>query len=216
MTLGVDEPDARGRTGLHLTGTRARRQSGCAGARGDRAVVELVRPAHDRTRLPHRRRHLDDPAPRDLRPRKRRDRAALRPATAHRRADAAVPVHRLRQRAPRRHAARGAGRAARRGRPRDGDPAGGRGGDRRRDRRGAAPPRRLHEPRIGHREAALLRRALRRATVVHAAGLAHEGEHIEVVETAIDDALAAIGTEIVDAKTILLLQWAALSGPFRD
>lgn len=48
------------------------------------------------------------------------------------------------------------------------------------------------------------------------AGLAHEGEHIEVVELAIDDALAAIGTEIVDAKTILLLQWAVLSGPFRS
>jgi nudix-type nucleoside diphosphatase (YffH/AdpP family) len=48
------------------------------------------------------------------------------------------------------------------------------------------------------------------------AGLAHEGEHIEVVELAIDDALAAIGTEIIDAKTILLLQWAVLSGPFRS
>ena len=45
-------------------------------------------------------------------------------------------------------------------------------------------------------------------------GLADEGEDIEVVELGFDEALAAIGTRIVDAKTILLLQWAALSGPF--
>jgi nudix-type nucleoside diphosphatase (YffH/AdpP family) len=46
------------------------------------------------------------------------------------------------------------------------------------------------------------------------AGLADEGEHIEVVEYGLDEAMAAIGSEIVDAKTILLLQWAVLSGPF--
>ncbi|MGY1749447.1 NUDIX domain-containing protein [Modestobacter sp. SYSU DS0511] len=45
-------------------------------------------------------------------------------------------------------------------------------------------------------------------------GLAEEGEDIEVVELGFDDALARIGSDIVDAKTILLLQWAALSGPF--
>ena len=45
-------------------------------------------------------------------------------------------------------------------------------------------------------------------------GLAEEGEDIEVVELGFDEALAAIGTGIVDAKTIMLLQWAALSGPF--
>jgi nudix-type nucleoside diphosphatase (YffH/AdpP family) len=45
-------------------------------------------------------------------------------------------------------------------------------------------------------------------------GLADEGEQIEVVELGIDEALAAIGTGIIDAKTIMLLQWAALSGPF--
>ena len=45
-------------------------------------------------------------------------------------------------------------------------------------------------------------------------GLAEEGEDIEVVELDVDDALARIGTDIVDAKTIMLLQWAALSGPF--
>jgi nudix-type nucleoside diphosphatase (YffH/AdpP family) len=45
-------------------------------------------------------------------------------------------------------------------------------------------------------------------------GLAHEGEHIDVVELGFDDALAQIGTGIVDAKTIMLLQWAALRGPF--
>ena len=45
-------------------------------------------------------------------------------------------------------------------------------------------------------------------------GLVEEGEDIEVVELGIDEALAAIGTGIVDAKTIMLLQWAVLSGPF--
>ncbi|MQA36212.1 NUDIX domain-containing protein [Modestobacter roseus] len=45
-------------------------------------------------------------------------------------------------------------------------------------------------------------------------GLAEEGEDIEVVELGFDEALARIGTAIMDAKTILLLQWAALSGPF--
>jgi nudix-type nucleoside diphosphatase (YffH/AdpP family) len=45
-------------------------------------------------------------------------------------------------------------------------------------------------------------------------GLAEEGEDIEVVELGIDEAVAQIGTGIVDAKTILLLQWAVLSGPF--
>lgn len=46
------------------------------------------------------------------------------------------------------------------------------------------------------------------------AGLADEGEDIEVLELDFDDALARIGTDIVDAKTIMLLQWAALRGPF--
>ena len=45
-------------------------------------------------------------------------------------------------------------------------------------------------------------------------GVAAEGEDIEVVELAVDDAVASIGTDIVDAKTILMIQWAALSGPF--
>jgi nudix-type nucleoside diphosphatase (YffH/AdpP family) len=45
-------------------------------------------------------------------------------------------------------------------------------------------------------------------------GLADEGEDIEVVELDVDRAVALIGTGIVDAKTILLLQWAVLSGPF--
>jgi len=52
-------------------------------------------------------------------------------------------------------------------------------------------------------------------TVRHAGGgLADEGEQIEVVELGIDEALAGIGSTIVDAKTIMLLQWAALRGPF--
>jgi nudix-type nucleoside diphosphatase (YffH/AdpP family) len=52
-------------------------------------------------------------------------------------------------------------------------------------------------------------------TLRHAGGgLADEGEQIDLVELGIDDALAQIGTGIVDAKTIILLQWAALRGPF--
>jgi nudix-type nucleoside diphosphatase (YffH/AdpP family) len=46
-------------------------------------------------------------------------------------------------------------------------------------------------------------------------GLAEEGEDIEVVELPFGEALRRIGTgEIADAKTMLLLQWAALHGPF--
>jgi nudix-type nucleoside diphosphatase (YffH/AdpP family) len=46
-------------------------------------------------------------------------------------------------------------------------------------------------------------------------GLAEEGEDIEVVELPFGKALSMVGTgEIADAKTMLLLQWAALSGPF--
>jgi 8-oxo-dGTP pyrophosphatase MutT (NUDIX family) len=42
-------------------------------------------------------------------------------------------------------------------------------------------------------------------------GLDHEGEDIEVFDCPFDDALALVARgEIVDAKTILLLQWAAL------
>lgn len=46
------------------------------------------------------------------------------------------------------------------------------------------------------------------------AGLRAEGEEIDVLEYDIDDAIATIGTDIVDAKTIMLLQWSVLSGPF--
>ena len=46
-------------------------------------------------------------------------------------------------------------------------------------------------------------------------GLVDDGEDIDVLELPFDEALAMIGTgEIADAKTIMLLQWAALSGPF--
>lgn len=45
-------------------------------------------------------------------------------------------------------------------------------------------------------------------------GVAEEGERIALVELDVDDALAAIGSDIIDGKTIMLLQWAALSGPF--
>ena len=35
-----------------------------------------------------------------------------------------------------------------------------------------------------------------------------------MLELDFDDALDRIGRDIVDAKTIMLLQWAALKGPF--
>ncbi len=38
-----------------------------------------------------------------------------------------------------------------------------------------------------------------------------EGEDIEVVEITLDDAAAMIGTDIRDAKTIMLVQWALLN-----
>jgi len=41
-------------------------------------------------------------------------------------------------------------------------------------------------------------------------GLAEEGEDVEAIELDIDAALAMIGTEIVDGKTIMLLQYAQL------
>ena len=46
-------------------------------------------------------------------------------------------------------------------------------------------------------------------------GLAADGEDIEVLELPFDTTLAMIESgEIADAKTIMLLQWAALRGPF--
>jgi nudix-type nucleoside diphosphatase (YffH/AdpP family) len=46
-------------------------------------------------------------------------------------------------------------------------------------------------------------------------GVAAEGEDIEVTELSFAEALAMTGTgAIADAKTIMLLQWAALFGPF--
>jgi len=47
-------------------------------------------------------------------------------------------------------------------------------------------------------------------------GLADEGEDIEVVELGFDEALDMIDDgRIADAKTVMLLYWAALRGPFR-
>ncbi len=45
-------------------------------------------------------------------------------------------------------------------------------------------------------------------------GVLDEGEDIQVVELDADEARASIGTQIVDAKTVMLLQWAFLDGPF--
>ena len=48
-------------------------------------------------------------------------------------------------------------------------------------------------------------------------GVEEEGEDIEVLELPFDEALEMIDDgRIADAKTVLLLQWAALRGPFRD
>lgn len=48
-------------------------------------------------------------------------------------------------------------------------------------------------------------------------GLAEEGEDIEVVELPFEEALDMIDDgRIADAKTVMLLQWAALRGPFRQ
>ncbi|MEU8703038.1 NUDIX domain-containing protein [Streptomyces sp. NPDC048680] len=47
-------------------------------------------------------------------------------------------------------------------------------------------------------------------------GVAEEGEDIATVELPFGEALAMIRSgDIADAKTIMLLQWAALDGPFR-
>ena len=47
-------------------------------------------------------------------------------------------------------------------------------------------------------------------------GLAEEGEDIEVLELDVDEALTMVDDgRIADAKTIMLLQWAVLRGPFR-
>lgn len=48
--------------------------------------------------------------------------------------------------------------------------------------------------------------------VAEGGGLAEENEDIEITELSLDEALAMIGTGgIIDAKTIMLLQWAALN-----
>jgi len=47
-------------------------------------------------------------------------------------------------------------------------------------------------------------------------GVAEDGEDIEILELPFDEALEMIADgRIADGKTIMLLQWAALSGPFR-
>ena len=51
--------------------------------------------------------------------------------------------------------------------------------------------------------------------VADGGGLPEDGEDIEVLELPFDDALAMVADgRITDAKTIMLLQWAALTGPF--
>jgi hypothetical protein len=46
-------------------------------------------------------------------------------------------------------------------------------------------------------------------------GVAEEGEEIDILELPFGEALEMINDgRIADAKTIMLLQWAALRGPF--
>lgn len=46
-------------------------------------------------------------------------------------------------------------------------------------------------------------------------GIRSEGEHIDLVELGVDEALGMIDDgRIADAKTIMLLQWSVLRGPF--
>ena len=48
-------------------------------------------------------------------------------------------------------------------------------------------------------------------------GVAEDGEDIEILELPFDEALQMIADgRIADGKSIMLLQWAALSGPFRS
>ncbi|WP_335991146.1 NUDIX domain-containing protein [Glycomyces sp. MUSA5-2] len=55
------------------------------------------------------------------------------------------------------------------------------------------------------------------APLTDRAGVAEEGEDIAVVELPFAKALSMVRTgEIADAKTVMLLQWAALDGPFRS
>ena len=63
-----------------------------------------------------------------------------------------------------------------------------------------------------HLFAAPYSRADRSAT---GGGLVEDGEDIEVLEVTIHDALTMVDDgRIADGKTIMLLQWAVLSGPF--
>jgi nudix-type nucleoside diphosphatase (YffH/AdpP family) len=45
-------------------------------------------------------------------------------------------------------------------------------------------------------------------------GVEEEGEEIDIIEWDVDEAVAAIGTGILDAKTALLLYWSVLHGPY--
>lgn len=73
--------------------------------------------------------------------------------------------------------------------------------------------RSLHEPVLGHREAALFVGEYQAGDRINeGGGVAAEGEDLEVLELPLAQALQAIrrGT-IVDAKTIMLLQFVALN-----
>lgn len=97
-------------------------------------------------------RNSRDAATRNLRPRQRRDSLAVRPRTAHRPADEAIPLPRLRQRTPRRNVDRNHSRFARRRHTGSSHSARDERGTWSRDLGGAASIRFVHEPRIRHRK----------------------------------------------------------------
>ncbi|WP_202925833.1 hypothetical protein [Goekera deserti] len=76
---------------------------------------------------------------------------------------------------------------------------------------------RLHEPGLGHRAAHFYAAPYTADDRTGpGGGLLAEGEDIEVLEVAFDEALAMDRDgRIADGKTNMLLQWAALDGPFR-
>ncbi len=106
MTLGEDEPDARGRTGLHLTGRGPRPQPRRARHRRRAGRDRVARPAAHHLRAAGCGGRLGAQDRRDLRPRQRRHDPALRPRAPDRAADPAVPLPGVRQRPPRRDADR--------------------------------------------------------------------------------------------------------------
>ena len=215
MTRGADEPDRRGRTGLHLTGLDLDRNPDVV----VRDVELLASNWHVLRTTTFDERGADGTwTTKHAETYDRGNGATILLYDLSRRTVLLTRQFRyagLRQRPSRRDAARDRRGTARCRRRRDRHPP---RGHAKRPGTSSAPParlRRLHEPRLRHRAGPLLRGTLRRGDPApRRRRLADEGEQIELVELGIDEAVAAIGGDIVDGKTIMLLQWAVLNGPF--